>query len=163
VLELRRHLILAAATVAFLSGCGSDGHPAATTTSPAADREWIDNAARLVQQLQQDITLSAGGGANLATARRAVNDPDTIYLLLVAYGDFADCNREVAAAGIPGPRARKAASLVITACRPLQRAAALFARAMQRNDPRVLLTATRTSAEAAPLLVRALGALEALR
>jgi hypothetical protein len=163
VLELRRHLILAAATVSLISGCGSDRHPAATATDPTAGREWVDNAARLVQQLQQDITMSAAGGANLASARRAVGDPDTVYLLLVAYGDFADCTREVAAAGTPGAKGKQAAGLVIAACRPLQQSARLFERAMQRNDPRALLEATRISARAAPILVHALAELETLR
>jgi hypothetical protein len=34
---------------------------------------------------------------------------------------------------------------------------------MQRNDARTLLDATRTSATAAPILVKALASLEALR
>jgi hypothetical protein len=163
VLELRRHLILAVTGVALVSGCGSSGHPATPAPGTAAGREWVDNAERLVQQLQQDITMSASGGANLATARRVVNDPDTVYLLLVAYGDFGDCTREVAAAGTPAPHSKKAAGLVLAACRPLQRAAALFVHAMQRNDPRALLAATRLSAGAAPILVRALAELDTLR
>jgi hypothetical protein len=107
--------------------------------------------------------MSAAGGSNLASARRAVRDDNSVYLLLVAYGDFGDCNRELAAAGTPSAHARKIAAVILTACRPLERASALFTRAMQRNDARALLAATRTSATAAPILVEALAALEALR
>jgi hypothetical protein len=135
---------------------------AAPPGSPEA-RLWVDNAARLVQQLQHDITVSATGGSNLATARRAVADSDAVYVLLVAYGDFGDCNRELAAAGTPSKHGRAAAALIVSACRPLQRSAALFERAMRRNDARALLAATETSATAAPILVRALAELEALR
>ncbi len=106
--------------------------------------------------------LSAAGGSNLATARRTVADQDAVYLLLVAYGDFGDCNRELAAAGTPSLHGQAVASLILSACRPLERAASLFERAMRRNDPEALLAATKTSASAAPTLVRALAALEAL-
>ena len=135
---------------------------AARAGSPEA-RLWVDNAARLVQQVQHDIAVSATGGSNLATARRAVADSDAVYVLLVAYGDFGDCNRELAAAGTPSRHGGAAAALIVSACRPLQRSAALFERAMRRNDARALLAATETSATAAPILVRALAELEALR
>ena len=137
--------------------------PTGSPTGSLAAREWVDNAARFVQQLQQDITISAAGGANIASARRAVENESAVYLLLVAYGDFGDCNRELAAAGTPSAHERAAAAVVISACRPLERASALFTRAMQRNDPKALLAATRIAATAAPTLVRALAALEALR
>jgi hypothetical protein len=152
------------AAAALAAGCGGATGPVASVPagSPAA-REWIDNAARLVQQLQRDVTMSATGGSNLASARRAVADDGAVYLLLVAYGDFGDCNRELAAAGTPGAHGRAIAVLILSACRPLEQASALFTRAMQRNDATALLAATRTSATAAPMLVRALAALEALR
>jgi hypothetical protein len=137
--------------------------PAPTPAGSPAAREWVDNAARFVQQLQRDITLSAEGGSNLASARHAVADVDAVYVLLVAYGDFGDCNRELAAAGTPSAAGRAAAALILSACRPLERASALFTRAMQRNDARALLAATSTSATAAPILVRALALLETLR
>jgi hypothetical protein len=107
--------------------------------------------------------LSAEGGSNLASARHAVADDDAVYVLLVAYGDFGDCNRELAAAGTPSAAGRAAAALILSACRPLERASALFTRAMHRNDARALLAATSTSATAAPILVRALALLETLR
>ena len=68
--------------------------------------------------------MSAAGGSNIASARRAVSDLDAVYLLLVAYGDFGGCNRELAATGRPGPHGEKAAALILSACRPLERAAA---------------------------------------
>jgi hypothetical protein len=107
--------------------------------------------------------MSAGGGSTLASARRAVQDDNIVYLLLVAYGDFGDCNRELAAAGTPSAHERAALAVILSACRPLEQASALFTRAMRRNDARTLLAATRTSATAAPILVKALAALEALR
>jgi hypothetical protein len=152
-------------TAALLAaaGCGGGRGPADVPVGSPEARVWVDNAARLVQQLQQDVTLSATGGSNLATARRAVADNDTVYLLLVAYGDFAGCNRELAAAGTPSRHGRAAAALILSACRPLERSAMLFERAMRQNDARTLLSATRTSATAAPILVQALAALDALR
>jgi hypothetical protein len=92
-----------------------------------------------------------------------VSDQNAVYILLVAYGDFGDCNHELAAAGTPSEHGRVLAALILAACRPLERAAALFTRAMQRNDATALLAATRASATAAPILVRALAELDALR
>jgi len=157
---------LAAASLsaaALAAGCGGGSGPTPAPAGSQAAREWIDNAARFVQQLQHDIALSAAGGSNLASARRAVSDSNTVYILLVAYGDFGDCNRELAAAGTPSRQGQRAAALIVVACRPLEQAAALFTRAMRRNDPRTLLAATRASATAAPMLVRALATLETLR
>ena len=107
--------------------------------------------------------MSAAGGSNLASARRAVQDENDVYVLLVAYGDFGDCNRELASAGTPSSHGRTVAALIVTACRPLEQASALFTRAMQRNDANALLAATRISASAAPILVRALALLDRLR
>jgi hypothetical protein len=151
------------AAAALAAGCGTGSAPAVAPEGSPAAREWVDNAARFVQQLQHDVSMSAAGGSNLATARRAVANQDAVYLLLVAYTDFGDCNRELAAAGTPSRHGQAAAQLVLAACRPLERASTLFTRAMQRNDARTLLAATRTSATAAPLLVRALAALDMLR
>ena len=151
------------AAAALAAGCGGGNGPAPAPAGSPAARQWVDNAAGFVQQLQRDVTMSAAGGSNLASARRTVRDENAVYLLLVAYGDFGDCNRELAAAGTPSAHERAAAAVVISACRPLERASALFTRAMQRNDPKALLAATRIAATAAPTLVRALAALEALR
>ena len=152
---------LVAATLA--AGCGGGSSRDVAPEGSTAAREWVDNAARFVQQLQRDVVMSAAGGSNLASARRAVSDQDEVYLLLVAYSDFGDCNRELAAAGTPSRHGRAVAQLVLAACGPLERASTLFTRAMQRSDPRALLAATRVSATAAPLLVRALAALDTLR
>jgi hypothetical protein len=107
--------------------------------------------------------MSSTGGSNLASARHAVADSNAVYLLLVAYGDFGDCNRELAAAGTPSSHGRAAAALIISACRPLERSATLFVRAMQHDDARALLAATRLAATAAPILVHALAELDTLR
>ena len=107
--------------------------------------------------------MSATGGSNLASARRAIRDQDVVYLLLVAYGDFGGCNHELAAAGTPSRHQKAAVALIVSACRPLERSAALFVGAMKRSNARTLLAATSRAATAAPLLVRALAALRALR
>jgi hypothetical protein len=164
VLELRRHVTLAwTAALLAAAGCGGGGGQTEVPAGSPEARVWVDNAARLVEQLQRDITLSATGGSNLATARRAVGDDNAVYLLLVAYGDFAGCNRELGAAGTPSRHGRAAAALILSACAPLERSAMLFERAMRGNDPRSLLAATQTAATAAPILVRALAALDTLR
>jgi hypothetical protein len=175
VLELRRNLgalstglrpgwaAASLAAAALTTGCGGGSAPPAVSAGSAEARVWVDNAVRLVEQLRHDVDLSAAGGSTLASARRAVADDNTVYVLLVAYGDFGDCDRELAAAGTPSPDERNVAARVLSACAPLRRASTLFDRAMRLNDPRTLRAATRASADAAPLLVRALAALEALR
>ena len=107
--------------------------------------------------------MSTTGGANLASARRAARDLNAVYLLLVAYGDFGDCNRELAAAGTPGARGAKAAGVDPLGVPPARagggalraRDAAERRRGAPRRDADV--------GDGAPILVRALAALDALR
>lgn len=77
-------VVLAAGT---LAACGGTTAPAPPATHSAAERSWLDNAGRFIETLDSDITLSADGGANLATARRALTDESSIYGMLVAYTD----------------------------------------------------------------------------
>jgi hypothetical protein len=88
-----------------------------------------------------------------------MTDEGAVYSMLVAYAMFGDCTHELQATGTPSPRGAAAAAVIVSACRRLERASALFERAMTRNEPKTLLAATRTAAGAAPLLARARAAL----
>jgi len=167
-----RAALIAAAALAGTSATGCGGgtvKPPAPAPSASSDRVWSYNARRFVYLLQQDILLTAAGGADLATARRAINNESDIYSLLIAYSLFGDCAHELAAAGTPSrkmePISRLIASacvklerasyLIASACVKLERASALFQDAMTHNRPEALLAATRTAAEAEPELTNA--------
>ncbi len=139
--------------VVSLAACGS-GVPA-PARAPSSERVWIDNAQRFVATLDSDLGFTTSGGPTLADARRAMAGPDAIYTMLVAYGLFGDCGHALAAVGAPAPRAHRVVATLISACARLEHASALFQRAMTRNDPKVLLAATRASLGVAPLLARA--------
>jgi hypothetical protein len=151
------------AAAALLSGCGSgrSGTAAPKPSSPT-ERQWLDNASRLVAELETDVGLSTSGGADLATARRAMADQSAVYTLLVAYGTFGDCIHELQSTGTPSRRGEAAATLIVSACGRLEHASELFQRAMTRDEPKTLLAATRAAAGAAPLLARARTALARL-
>jgi hypothetical protein len=141
--------LVATACLTALPACGS----ASPAHSPQPDREWIDNTAGVIDQLQGDLTLQASGGGTLRAAREALRAG--LYPSLVAYTDFGGCNHMVAAAGsVPTGFAVVSRSLD-SACALLQRAATLFTRAASRHDPAALLHAGRVASSAAPLLVRA--------
>ena len=156
-----RALRCAAATLATaaaatgLGGCGAITGVHAPPPGSAAERAWVDGASRFVSELQSDLFLSAAGGANLATARRAMRSTSDIYSMLVAYNLFGDCNRELGNVGVPAHRAEPVVTLIVSACRRLEHATSLFQRAMTSGSPAVLLAATRTAATAAPLLAEA--------
>jgi hypothetical protein len=155
-----------AAVTAVLLAAGCGGHVPAPAQPPAgsvAERQWIDNATRLVAELNADINLSASGGADLATARHAMSDESDIYTMLVAYSLFGDCGRTLAAVGSPSQRTQHVVAIIISACGRLERASTLFQRAMTGNRAEALLAATRTAAGAAPILARASVALARLR
>jgi hypothetical protein len=124
---------------------------------------WIDNAERFVATLDSDIGLTTDGGPTLADARRAMSGSDGVYTMLVAYDLFGDCGHALAAVGPSSPQANRVVATLIAACTKLEHASALFQQAMSRNEPTVLLAATRTSVGVAPLLVRARTQLAALR
>jgi hypothetical protein len=161
---LRRVAASLAAAVAAsnLAGCGGVTNVPAPRPGSSAERAWLDGAGRFVAELQSDLFLSASGGANLATARRAMHDQNDVYTMLVAYNLFGDCNRELADVGIPARQAGRVVTLIITACGRLEHATTLFQAAMTRESPAALLDATRTAAAAAPLLVAAQSGLAAL-
>ncbi|HEX4519827.1 MAG TPA: hypothetical protein VH063_09635 [Gaiellaceae bacterium] len=148
-----RLLAVGLLALASLTACGS------TTPAPARpalpERLWVDDARRFVATLDSDIGLTVSAGPTLADARRAMAGADGIYTMLVAYSLFGDCSRALAAVGAPSPREHRVVSTLAAACSRLEHAAVLFQRAMTRNEPRVLLAATRASLGAAPLLARA--------
>lgn len=149
------------AAVASLAACGS-GTPA-PVSPPLSERVWIANAEDFVATLDSDLGLTTGGGPTLADARRAMVGTSGVYTMLVAYGLFGDCARALAAVGVPEPQAHRVVATLVSACTRLEHAAALFQRAMTRNQPAALLAATRTSLGVAPLLARARLELSALR
>ena len=149
-------LILAGA---LLAGCGSGSHSSASSPRPSLERGWLGAARQLVSTLEKDVLLSAYGGANVATARRALSDSSDLYAMVIAYTDFGGCGKVVDSFGHPGPADEASIAAIASACAQLQRAAAIFRRAMVGNSPKILLAATRASLAAEPLLLRAKTAL----
>jgi hypothetical protein len=139
------------AAVCVLAACSTSAPPAPRAHSPA-ELQWLDNASRLIGTLEDDVLLSAHGGANLASARRALGDQSDLYTMLVAYTLFGGCSRALANVGVPSARVSRLVDTLAAACRRLERASALFERAVKRNDPSILLTATRVVLETEPLL-----------
>jgi hypothetical protein len=135
------------AAVVCAAGCG-----AARPAAPAVSTQWRANATQLVQQLRGDIAAAALGGTTRAGAARALRDTSDLYALLVAYSDLGGCRQMVSSAAAPARVAR----VLVPACRHLERAAALFARATQRSDPAALVLATHEIGLAQPALVRAM-------
>jgi hypothetical protein len=127
------------------AGCG-----AARPASPVVSATWQANAGQVVQQLRVDIATAAVGGTTTEAAARALRDTSDLYALLVAYSDLGGCRQMVTSAAAP-PRVARA---LAPACRRLERASALFARATQRSDPAALVRATREIRLAQPSLVR---------
>jgi hypothetical protein len=109
----------------------------------------------VIDQLERDVVLAGSGGSTLPTARQALQHPSNLYTILVAYTDFGGCNHMVSAAGAAAVRFVRVERSLAAACTLLQRAAVLFTRAATRHDARALLTATRTTLRASPLLIRA--------
>lgn len=172
-------LALASAAVVLAACNGSHpqrsdrGHrpPGATSARPstvpgrltAAERQWIDNAARFIDKLNEDVLLSANGGSDLASARRALHDESALYALVVAYTFFGGCGDTLHNLGTPTDRLRTAEQTMASACRRLERAAALFTRAATRSDPASLLAASQTALKTSPLIYRAKRQVDALR
>src|SRR5512146_1458031 len=119
----------AAFCLAAPAGCG---RTPAGPPSPQADREWIDNTAGVIDQLERDLALESTGGDTLAAARRTLHDG--LYTVLVAYTDFGGCRHMVAAAGDAPARFASVSRPLAAACVKLERAAVLFTRAASRND-----------------------------
>jgi hypothetical protein len=138
--------LIVAALVA--AGCGTP--PSAPRTESSA-REWVDNARGVVQQLRNDI-LAVSGFDDVAAARRGLDDESQLYGLLVAYTDFGGCRHMAAAVGVEPPGRAPVVRLLHRVCARLQRADALFTRAVARKAPRLLVGATRQAVAAVPLL-----------
>lgn len=150
------------AAAALLGGCGSTDAVPPPPAHSAAEHAWIANADSLVGVLDSDVLLSTAGGGNLASARRALRDDSAVYTMLVAYELFGDCGSALANAGTPSGRATRADDALIAACARLERASALFQRAMTRRDAGALLEASRTVLRAVPDLSLARADLDAL-
>src|SRR2546423_15003109 len=91
----------ATACLAISAGCGST---APVHRSSQADREWIDNTAGVIDQLERDLQLESSGGDTIAAARKTLRG--SLYTVLVAYTDFRGCRHKVAPAGdAPSPLA----------------------------------------------------------
>jgi hypothetical protein len=105
-----------------------------------------------VQQLRGDIETAAVGGTTSADAAEALRNTSDLYALLVAYSDLGGCSQMVKSVEPPARVVR----VLVPACRHLERASALFARATQRSDPAALVRATHEIGLAQPALVRAM-------
>jgi hypothetical protein len=114
--------------------------------------DWRANARQVVQQLRVDIATAAVGGTTTADAAKALRDTSDLYALLVAYSDLGGCRQMVSSAGPPARVAR----VLVPACRHLERASELFARATQRSEPGTLVRAAHEIGLAQPALVRAM-------
>jgi hypothetical protein len=132
------------------AGCGS-----VRPAPPVVSARWQANARQLVQQLRVDIATAAVGGTTSAAAAKALRDTSDLYALLVAYSDLGGCRQMVSSAGSPARVTR----VLAPACRHLEHASALFARATQRSDPAALVRATHEIGLAEPALVRAMVAI----
>jgi hypothetical protein len=129
------------------AGCG------ATRQAPrVVPADWRANARQVVQQLRVDIATAAVGGTSTADAAKALRNTSDLYALLVAYSDLGGCRQMVSSAGPPARVAR----VLVPACRHLERASALFARATQRSEPGALVRAAHEIGLAQPALVRAM-------
>jgi len=144
--------LAAVLVVAVAVGCGAGG--GAPRAAPPSD--WRSNALGLLEQLQGDLATTQLGGTTRAAAARALADTSQLYALLVAYTDLGGCGRMAADTQAPAAVARSFAG----ACADLERAAASFARAATRDDPRALARATRIAALAEPGLVATLVAVK---
>jgi hypothetical protein len=133
--------------VLVLAGCGSHG------VAPL-DREWAANARGVAQQLRGDM-VAVSGLDRPRVARRALHDDSQLYGLLVSYTDFEGCRHMVAALGVEPAHLRAVQRLLDRACDELHAADALFTRAVQDEDPALLVRATIVGLRALPLLDRA--------
>ena len=151
-----------ALAAAVLVGCG--GARPLHVSAATADREWVANAAGVIDQLNTDVAAVAPAGADLATARHSLRDLSDLYGLLVAYTDFGGCNKMVGGTGNAPPGFARVVMELARACSGFERGAALFTRAASGSgDARALIAASKQVKAAAALLYRATLALAAAR
>ncbi len=108
----------------------------------------------MIDQLRGDV-LGVAGADRIPAARAALADDSQLYGLLVAFSDVAGCRHMVASLGLRPARFVTAERLLVRACGPLHRAAALFTKATTRSDPQALVAAVRQANAALPFLDRA--------
>jgi hypothetical protein len=144
----------AALAAAVLAGCGAPGHPGRPAAG-SSDREWVQNATGVIDQLNGDVSSAALVRPGLAGARRSLRDLSQLYALLVAYTDFGGCSRMVGGMGDAPPRYARVVPRLDRACSSFEKAATLFTRAASAHDARALLAASRQVRAAASLLYRA--------
>jgi hypothetical protein len=144
---MRRGLAVAALLAVTGFACGAERQ--AARAPPAS--VWRANTRQVVDQLRADVETASIGGTTRAAAAGALADLPSLYALLVAYSDLGGCSAMVGAAEPP----RRITVLIEPACAHLQRAAALFSRAAQHDEPTALVRASREIALAQPQLVRA--------
>jgi hypothetical protein len=93
---------------------------------PPTDREWAANAHGTIRQLRDDVLAAAA-----VDPRRALHDDASLYPALIVFTDFSGCRHMVAALGSRPRRDAPAERDLDDACVRLQRAAALFTRAVR--------------------------------
>jgi hypothetical protein len=148
--------------VAGLAGCGGPTGPA-HVNRVSTDREWVDNASGVIDQLNGDVSAAEPARPGLAGARRSLGDLSELYGLLVAYTDFGGCTKMVGGIGRTPPQFVVVVDRLGPACTHFERAAALFTRAASGHDPRALLAASREVKAGQALLYRAMLAFAAAR
>jgi hypothetical protein len=116
---------------------------------------WRAAAVAVLRQLQSDVVAAEVGGTSTSSASRALRNLSDMYALSFAFTDLGGCRAMVARAGSPPNVARELAH----PCTRLERAAALFTRAVTHSQPGALVRATRQVQLAEPSLVRALARL----
>jgi hypothetical protein len=142
----------ASAWVAACTACGAGSAPYAGTQ---AERQFTANTAGLIDQLHQDLVVSSTVGSSLGAARSALRDHADRYAMLIAYTDFGSCRSMVRNAGGPNRRFDRVEAALESACSYLEQAANLFTLATTRSDAGALVSASRTTLKASPLLYRA--------
>ena len=146
-----RTLAAAGAVVAALTCAACGGQHAKAVARPG----WRASAATALRQLQSDVAAAEVGGTTKASAAHALRSFSDLYALSFAFADLAGCRSMVAVADPP----RNVASLLERPCAHLERAAALFTRAVSKSQPAALVRATQEVQRAEPSLVRALATL----
>jgi hypothetical protein len=135
-------------------------HPTRLLT--ADEQRWVTAARAFARDVEQRVDLAAAGGSDLASARRALHDTSRLYATLVAYTYFASCSTTLRNLGPPSPRLLPIAQTLARACPSFEHASALYAAAVQHDDPGALVAASQASLAAFLRVVAARTALERL-
>ncbi len=133
----------ALALVLVCAACGAEA-------SPPGDQEWTANARGAIVQLRDDVLIASG-----IDPRLALRDDSSLYGALVVFTDFGGCRHMVAALGSVPPRFSRVDAELARSCTELQRAGALFTRAVKRSSVELLGAAIDVAQRALPTLDRA--------